>query len=115
MMLYLAILSVTDPLHPDPRLKDPLFIDSIIQKIRQARILSFFGMSVSDFITVVQTSGIAVNTTLAANTQSNRFVSDKSSTFSIKSTGQAGRVRRTIEAVVRLDDGMGTLVHWKED
>jgi general secretion pathway protein K len=116
MMLYMAILSVADPARPDPRLNDPLFVDSIIQKIRQARMLSFFGMGVSDFVAIVQSSGIAVNSSITAGSgQSNRWVSDKSTTFSIKSTGEAGHVRRTIEAVVRLDDGLGRLVHWKED
>lgn len=116
LMIYMAILSVSDPLRPDPRLKDPLFVDSIIQKIRQARMLSFMGLSVSDFVAIVQSAGIAVNGSIgSAAGQSNRWVSDKSTTFSIKSTGEAGHVRRTIEAVVHLDNGLGHLLHWKED
>jgi general secretion pathway protein K len=116
LLLYMAILSVSDPLRPDPRLQDPLFVDSIIQKIRQARMLSFFGMSVSDFVTIVQSSGIAVSGGMSSGTStSNRYVSDKSTTFTIKATGEAGHVRRTIEAVVRLDNGLGRLMHWRED
>lgn len=116
VMLYMSILAVGDPQRPDPRLKDPLFVDGIIQRIRQARVMSFFGMSTSDFVTIVQAAGIAVNSSITTSTtQPNRFVTDKSSTFKIRSTGEAGHVRRTIEAVVRLDDGLGRLVHWKEE
>lgn len=115
MMLYLAILSVSDPVHPDPRLSNPVFVQQLIQQIRQARMFSFLGMSVSDFVNVVQSAGVKVNTSIASNVQNNRAVSDKSQTFRIESTGTAGEVTRKLTAVVRLDDGLGRLLYWRED
>lgn len=115
MMLYLAILSVADPLAPDPRLQNPVFVQELIEQIRQARMFSFIGMSVSDFVNVVQAAGVKVNASIASNVQNNRYVSDKSATFRIESTGSAGQVTRKLTAVVRLDDGLGRLLYWRED
>ena len=116
MLLYMAILSVSDPVHPDPRIRDPVFIDALIQRIRTARMMSMLGMSVMDFVTVIQTSGVAVNPLILNNVQNNTAVSDKTSTFSIKSVGEAGSVQKTISAVVRMDDqGLGRLVYWREE
>jgi general secretion pathway protein K len=116
MLLYMAILSVADPARPDPRLKDPLFIESLIQRIRGARMLSLFGMSVTDFVGLVQAAGVPVNVTITNNVQNNRAVGDKSSTFNIKSVGEAGSVQKTISAVVRMDDqNLGRLLYWREE
>ena len=115
LMMYLAILSVADPARPDPRLQDPVFMQEIISRIRAARAFSFFGMSVADFMSVVEAAGIAVNPSIKANPAGNRLVGDKSSTFSIKSVGEAGSVQKTITAVVRLDDGLGRLLYWREE
>jgi len=116
MLLYMAILSVSDPLHPDPRIRDPVFIDALIQRVRTARMMSILGMSVTDFITVIQTAGVALNPLILNNVQNNTAVSDKTSTFSIKSVGEAGSVQKTISAVVRMDDqGLGRLVYWREE
>jgi len=116
MLLYMAILSVADPVRPDPRLKDPLFIESLIQRIRNARMLSLLGMSVTDFVNLVQMAGVPVNVSITNNVQNNRAVGDKSSTFSIKSVGEAGAVQKTITAVVRMDDqNLGRLLYWREE
>ena len=45
MLLELAIRTVADPTQPDPRLADPIFIDTLIKKIRAARMFALFGMS----------------------------------------------------------------------
>lgn len=115
MMLYLAVLSVADPLAPDPRLQNPVFVQQLIDQIRQARMFAFIGMSVSDFVNVVQSAGVKINASIASNVQNNRYVSDKSATFRIESTGSAGQVTRKLTAVVRLDDGLGRLLYWRED
>jgi general secretion pathway protein K len=115
LMMYLAILSVADPARPDPRLHDPVFMQEIISRIRAARAFSFFGMNVADFVSVVEAAGIAVNPSIKANPAGNRLVGDKSTTFSIKSVGEAGSVQKTITAVVRLDDGLGRLLYWREE
>lgn len=115
MMMYMAIRSVADPTHPDPRLNDPVFVNELITRIRSARMFSFFGMSVQDFVTVVQAAGISVNPSITANAATNRLVGDKSQTFTIKSVGEAGSVQKTLTAVVKLDDSLGKLLYWREE
>lgn len=121
LLLYMAILSVADPLKAasDFRLRDPIFIDQIIQKIRLARMMSMIpglGMSVKDFVNVVQAAGVQVNSSIAANNAGqNNFVGDKTNTFSIKSVGEAGQVQKTIHAVIRADGSLGKLVYWREE
>lgn len=115
MMMYMAILSVADPNRPDPRLQDPVFVQELITRIRTARMFNFFGMSVQDFVAVVESLSVPVNPSLKANVAGNRLLSDKSSTFTIKSVGEAGSVQKTLTAVVRLDDQLGTLLYWREE
>lgn len=115
VMLWLAVLAITDKNKPDPRLLSPVFQDEVIKRIRTARMFSFMAMSVQDFLAVVASMGIPVDARIQANIQGNRAVSDKSQTFSIKSVGEAGQVQKTIHAVVRLDDQLGKLVHWREE
>jgi len=115
LMLELAIRSVADPARPDPRLGDPVFVDALIKKVRAARLFAMFGMSASDFVNIVSSAGVATNPAIQANVAQNRFIGDKSQTYRLKITGQAGDVTRTITVVVRVDDGLGRLVHWRED
>jgi general secretion pathway protein K len=115
VLLELAIRAIADPARPDPRLQDPLFIDTLIKKIRTARVFSIMGMSVTDFVSIVQSAGVATNSTITNNAQNNRFIGDKSNTYRIKVTGEAGDVTRAITVVIRLDDGLGRIVHWKEE
>jgi general secretion pathway protein K len=115
VLLELAIRTVADPVRPDPRLSDPLFIDALIQKIRAARMFAIFGMSSADFVNIVAAAGVAVNSSILNNVAQNRFIGDKSTTYRVAVTGEAGDVTRTITAVIRLDDGLGRLVYWRED
>jgi general secretion pathway protein K len=115
LLLRLAILSMVDPTRPPPQLADPYFMEDLIRRIRAARMMPGMGMSVNDFGALLQLAGIPVNPAITANVQGNRLVSDKTSTFSIKSVGEAGSVQKTIEAVIRMDDqGLGRLVYWRE-
>jgi general secretion pathway protein K len=115
IMLGLAIMSAADPNRPDPRLTDPVFLNELITRIRAARMFSFFGMSVTDFVNLVEQSGVAVNPLIKGNVQQNRYLGDKSKTFTIKSVGEAGSVQKTLTAVIRLDDGLGKLVYYREE
>jgi len=115
VLLYMDILSVADPVRPDPRLKDPLFIDTLIKQIRAAKMFNFVGFSVSDFVNVVQSAGVPVNSSIVSNAAGNKFVSDKSETYRVSVVGEAGSVQKTITAVIRLDDQLGKLVYWRED
>lgn len=115
ILLEVAVRSIADPLRPDPRLADPIFMDTLIQKIRAARIFALFGMSAADFINLIAAAGIPVNPAITQNVQGNRAVGDKSLTYRLRVTGQAGDVTRTITAVIRLDDALGKLVYWREE
>jgi general secretion pathway protein K len=115
VLLELAIRTIADPQRPDPRLSDPVFIDTLIKKIRTARVFALFGMSVTDFVNVIASAGVATNPTITNNVQGQRYVGDKSNTYRLKVTGTAGDVTRTITAVIRLDDQLGRLVYWRED
>jgi general secretion pathway protein K len=114
-LLELAIRSIADPAHPDPRLTDPVFIDTLIKKIRMARVFALFGMSATDFVNIIASAGVMTNPTITNNVQRQQFIGDKSSTYRMKVTGSAGDVTRTITAVIRLDDTLGRLVYWRED
>lgn len=118
MMLYMAVLSVMDPNKPDPRIRDPIFVDQLIEKIRTARMMAILpglGMTVKDFVSVVQAAGIQVNQSIINNQSVQSPVSDKSSTFTIKSVGEAGQVQKTITAVIRADGNLGKLMYWREE
>ncbi|MFP2909014.1 general secretion pathway protein GspK [Pyxidicoccus sp. 3LFB2] len=115
VMLGLAIMSVADQTRPDPRLQDPVFLNEVITRVRSAKMFSFFGMSVQDFVAVVESAGIPINPAVKANVAGNRLVGDKSQTFTIKSVGEAGSVQKTLTAVVRLDDTLGRLLYWREE
>lgn len=115
VMLEIAIRSIVNPIPVDPRLADPIFIDTVIKRIRAARLFAMFGMSVVDFANIVASTGLAVNPTILNNPQNQRFIGDKSNTYRLSVTGSAGDVTRTITAVVRLDDGLGRLVYWREE
>lgn len=72
-------------------------------------------MSAMDFVNIVASAGVAVNPTIVNNVQNQRFIGDKSSTYRVQVTGEAGDVTRTITAVIGLDDGLGRLVYWREE
>lgn len=115
VLLELAVRSIADPTRPDPRLLDPIFIDTVIKRIRAARMFAIFGMSAADFANIVASAGVTINPTILNNMQNQRFIGDKSSTYRLQVTGTAGDVEKKITAVVRLDDGLGRLVYWREE
>ncbi|MGQ0506238.1 MAG: type II secretion system minor pseudopilin GspK, partial [Myxococcaceae bacterium] len=115
LLLYAAILAVADPNRPDGRLKDPLFVDAIIKKIQAAKMFALFGLGVQDFVSIVESQGVAVNTSIKNNAAIQSPVGDKSNTYSIKAVGQAGQVEKTVTAVISLDDQLGKLVYWREE
>src|SRR5690606_38174570 len=119
MLLYAAILTVLDPVSPtgrlSPNLQNPLFVQELIETIRGARMFSFLAMSVQDFITILQASGLTVNPAITNSSSVARLVSDTSETFSIRSVGESGNVTKTLTAVVRngaQDGTFGRLVYW---
>ncbi|HEY1906504.1 MAG TPA: type II secretion system minor pseudopilin GspK [Myxococcaceae bacterium] len=124
LQIAIYIQIIADPSRPDPRLKDPVFLDGIVQKVRAAKAMMPMGLSVQDFLTIVQTAGVAVNPLVTqrqgtTGTTANSFLGDKSDTFRIVATGNAGAVERRVTAVIRLSDptrdGLGRVLYWRAD
>jgi general secretion pathway protein K len=100
----------------DPRLNPHgLVIQSILQELALSKIFSFFGMSTQTFIGTIERNGIAIKPEIKTNLANNRWITDKSETFTIKAVGQAGDVEKTITAVVRYNDGLGKLLYFREE
>jgi general secretion pathway protein K len=99
----------------DPRLLDPRLLATILQELQLRRMVSFFGLSVADFIGTLQANGITVRPELANASNPGQFFGDTSDTFRIVATGRVGRIEKKITAVVRYDDLLGKLLYWKEE
>jgi general secretion pathway protein K len=123
VVLALVVRLMADPTRPDPRLGDPLFVDGLVQKILAAKAMMPMGITVQDFLTIVQAAGVQVNPQIAqrqgATGAANSFLGDKSDTFRIVAVGQAGDVERRVTAVIRLhdpqQDGLGRVMYWRND
>lgn len=98
----------------DVALRDPMRLQLIMQQIQLMRRFPFIGLTVQQFASVLQANGIEVDPTVMQNTAQNQALGDKSKTFRIVATGEAGRVRKTLTAIVRYDDGLGQLLYWNE-
>ncbi len=91
-MLELAIRSVLDPAQPDPRLRDPIFVDALIKKIRAARMFAIFGMSRGRLRQRGRRRRARGQPDHHRQLQQNqRFIGDKSTTFRIKRHRRGGR------------------------
>lgn len=99
----------------DPMLRDPVRLQLIMQQIELIKRFPFIGLSVGTFTSVLEGNGIQVRPEIKTNTAQNVFLGDKSSTFRIVATGEAGRVKKKLTAVVRYDDGLGQLLYWHEE
>lgn len=98
----------------DPALLDPARLELIMEQFRLVKRFPFIGMSVGTFVAILEGNGIEVHPEIKANSASNAAIGDKSSTFRIVATGEAGRVTKTLTAVVRYDAGLGQILYWNE-
>ncbi len=123
-ILVNALLMSDPPGVPQPPIIDPTFPQKLENALRLARPLPFMTITVQQFATVLQALGIKVQPIYlqAQNTDTRGAFGNKSSTFSIRATGRAGGVERTIDAVVTMDGragslqgDLGRLLHWRED
>jgi general secretion pathway protein K len=116
VLLELAIRSVADPLKPDMRLQDPFFVEALIAHIRQIKGMVGFALSIQDFVELLKSAGIATNSAITANTQTQRYLGDTSSTFRIQSMGTSGQAKRTLTAIIRMDkESLGQIVYYREE
>jgi general secretion pathway protein K len=123
-MLVNALLMSDPPGVPQAPLLDPAFPQKLDMALRLARPLPFMTITVQQFATVLQALGVKLGPVYlqAQNTDTRSPFGNRSSTFTIRATGRAGDVEKTIEAVVTTDDragelqnDLGRLLHWRED
>ncbi len=99
-----------------PALRDPTVIQGIFDELETLRVLGpFMRLTVQQFVTIVEAAGIPVKPEIKNNAAQNVYLGDRSQTFTIRATGQAGDVERTITAVVRYDQGLGKLLNYREE
>lgn len=94
---------------------DPAFMTNLWDQIQlQRAMMPWVGIQPAAFKSLLEASGIQTNPLAFSGT--NALFGSSSRTFTIKATGQAGDVTKTIVAVVRMDgpDPMGRLLHWEE-
>lgn len=114
--LQMLINIITAAENPnDPALRDPVRLQLIMEQIRLLKRFPFIGLSVGTFARIIEGAGIKVKPVIMANSAQNVFLGDRSSTFRIVATGEVGRVKKTLTAVVRYDDGLGQLLYWHEE
>jgi general secretion pathway protein K len=123
-VLVNALLMSDPPGVPQPPLLDPAFPLKLDMALRLARPLPFMTITVQQFATVLQALGVKLQPIFlqAQNTDTRSPFGNTSSTFTIRATGKAGGVEKTIDAVVTMDDragqlqgDLGRLLHWRED
>lgn len=98
----------------DPALQDPVRLQEIMQQLSLLRMFPFIGITVQQFAAVLQANGIEVDPAVLQNTAQNQALGDRSTTFRITATGQVGRVKKTLTAVVAYDEGLGKVLYWNE-
>jgi len=98
----------------DPLLFDPLRLQLVMQQIQMLKVIPFIGLSLQQFTGVLQANGIRIDPAIQQNSAQNAALGDLSQTFRIVATGTAGRVTKTLTAVVRYNDGMGQVLYWNE-
>jgi general secretion pathway protein K len=123
-ILVNALLMSSPPGVPQPPLLDPAFAQKLSMALRLVRPLPFMTITVQQFATVLQALGVKLQPVYvqAQNTDTRSPFGNTSNTFTIRATGRAGGVERTIDAVVTMDDragqlqsDLGRLIHWRED
>ncbi len=99
-----------------PELSNPLILEMVFEQIAMARMLGpMTGITVQQFVTILESAGIVVRPEIKHNPTGNDYLGDKSQTFKIKATGQAGNVSKTLVTVIRYDEGLGRLLYFQEE
>jgi general secretion pathway protein K len=113
---YINILTVAAN-EGDPKLAfGGVVHQAIHQQIAVAKLFSFLGMSAKQFLAIVSGNGVQLKPDLSAQASgANNWITDKSETFTIRATGQAGRVEKNITAVVRYNEALGKVLYFREE
>jgi general secretion pathway protein K len=110
--LWADILSVAaNPL--DPELLNPLLPQVVMLEIQMRKhMLPFIGITSGQFLGMLKADGLQLNQQVLGK---NSSLASQASTYRIVSTGIAGRVKKTLTAVIQYDQGMGQLMYWHEE
>lgn len=116
---YANIAIVADPNNGlnASKLQNPVVIETILKEIAWFKMVSFTGMTVPTFVNIVERNGIVLRPEIKNGGVggASRYLTDKSETFTIKASGSAGKVTKTITAVVRADNALGKLLYYREE
>ncbi|MBS2029040.1 MAG: general secretion pathway protein GspK [Deltaproteobacteria bacterium] len=113
MMLMNIYLAANNP--NDPNLQSPLTVQQILSDLEMTKMFPGMGMTVPQFVAILQANKVAVNPALTQNAGSNIRLSDRTETFSIHAEGDVGKVQKKLTAVVRSDNALGQLLYWREE
>jgi general secretion pathway protein K len=123
-LLVNALVMSDPPGVPQPALLDPAFTEKLQTLLAVVKPLPFLSITPQQFAAALAALGVKVHSDyLQAKTDPGRVAfTDRSSTFRIRATGQAGSVTKEIQAVVLFDrragplaQDLGRVVHWQED
>lgn len=107
--LTILRLMARDPRHP--AFENPYTVESMLRELGTMKALSPFSpLTPQQFAAVLQMHGLE-----ARQDVMNTEFGTTSETFQIRATGQAGDVAQTLTTVVRLDDGLGRVLYYRED
>ena len=109
------VIAADNPVTAAQSCADPVVMTNLWQQIQLQRgMMPFLGMQPKDFRSILESNGIQVNRFIWSGP--NALFGSSSDTFTIKATGTAGDVKKTIVAVVRMDGSnpLGRLLHWEE-
>ncbi|HEU4385295.1 MAG TPA: hypothetical protein VFR85_17555 [Anaeromyxobacteraceae bacterium] len=123
--MMINILAMSDPPGvPQPALLDPTFPQRLEAALRLARPLPFLAVTVQQLAQILSGLGLRIQPLYLTgqDTDARNSFGSRSSTFTIRATGLAGSVEKTVTAVVTFDEragplasDLGRLIHWQED
>jgi general secretion pathway protein K len=99
----------------DPFLQSPLIMQKVMLDLGAAKMFPGMGLTMGQFVAIIEANKIKVNGGLKANLAGNRVISDKSETFTIHASGEVGKAEKKLTAVIRTDSGLGQLMYWREE
>jgi general secretion pathway protein K len=119
-LLELARVIADQPLNP--MFQDPAFADRLMKAVMERTLGGLLSMTPKEFGALVDLAGVKTNGNLLGSGP-NDPLTDRSTTFRIRSRATAGAVTTGIDAVVRLEQQQpgqplaapGRLVHWREE
>jgi general secretion pathway protein K len=108
------VIASEDPVQGAQLCDDEVLMTNLWDMIQMQRMMMpFIGMTPAAFRALLEGQGIPVDRFVWEGP--NAVFGNTSRTFTVKATGQAGDVQKTLVAVIRMEGSpLGRLLHWKE-